>query len=335
MKALCKTNEKIVKICEVEEPYVNEPDDVKIKVKYATLSSEDRNINKEEYYFSRDGILGHEMCGEIVDLGDEAKRDGFNIGDKVGGIPIVYCGKCKLCKKNKYNCCLEIKITEGTICEYIVWKSKQLIKLEEDTSYKSGCLIEDISGAIETIESANVYFGDSVGILGAGTIGLLSLALAKIRGATNITVIEPIDYRRDMAKKYGANYVLDANDKFINNKIMNITDFVGFDVIIDTSSNSEAVNRALKYLSKGGKLIINAPFNEYEKIHLDLQYIYINNIEIHTTFFSNNKIHKTKKILEVMNFDDLVDKEYPFEKAVEAFEINKSCKNIKIGINMT
>ncbi|MEG0856694.1 MAG: alcohol dehydrogenase catalytic domain-containing protein [Terrisporobacter sp.] len=334
MKALYKTDDTFIKLCEVEEPYISEVDDVKIKVKYATLSSEDRNFNQESYYFSREGIVGHEMCGEIVELGDEAKRQGFKVGDKVGGIPIVHCGKCHLCKSNRFNCCLEIKLTTGTICEYVVWKSKQLVKLEDNTSYKSGCLIENMSSTIEVIEKVDISLGDSVAILGSGTCGLLAVALARVRGAKSITVIEPLEYRREMAKVYGADFIIDSTDKFINNKVMNITDFIGFDIIIDTSSSSEAVNGSLKYLSKGGKLILYCPFNTYEKINLDLQYIYINNIEISTVFFSNNKINKANMILENNNFESLINIEYPFEKAVEAFEMNKNIKYIKIGIKM-
>jgi threonine dehydrogenase-like Zn-dependent dehydrogenase len=335
MKAFCKMEDGSLQFCQIEEPYVVSPDDVKIKIKYNTICSDDIRIDQEGDYFSREGILGHEMCGVIVDLGEQAKIDGFSIGDKVSGLPVCYCGRCSLCKKQKYHCCLELKVTTGTICEYVVWKSRQIVKLGDEISYKVGCLIEPVAAVLEAVEKINISFGDSVAIFGAGFTGLMFIKLAKMKGATNITVIEPLSYRRELAKQYGADHVLDYNDKYLKVKTIKLTDFIGFDVIIETTANSQVVEDALGVIAKGGTLLLFGQYGVNQKFSVNALQMYGNNITICSSFLSNSKLEVAAKILSRLPVDELLTIEFPFEKAIEAFQMEKMYKHIKIAIKIS
>ena len=82
------------------------------------LGELDYNTAKSKMY--KDYIPGYEMTGTIVDLGSDAKRVGFHVGDRVTSIPVLYCGVCENCRRGKYNCCVSMSENEGTLSEYIV-----------------------------------------------------------------------------------------------------------------------------------------------------------------------------------------------------------------------
>lgn len=276
-----------------------------------------------EDYFSKEPIMGHEMSGIIVELGQAAKEKGFSVGDHVSGVGVVSCGHCRMCMSGREHCCLELRQVTGTLCEYIVWKYTQLVKLPDDVPLRVGCLAEPLSAILQALEKADIQLQDYGAIFGAGFCGLMFAQLAKLRGAQNVTVIEPLKERRELAKRYGADHVIDPNQTDCQILLSDITEFTGFDKSIETSSNFSALNLALKSLSRGGTLVAFTYYSYYQKTQINMMQMYLDNITICSSFLSSRKLHRASQMLSKLHCEELITKELPFSQAEYAYHLEK------------
>lgn len=334
MKALYKVRSGGLKVLELDEPFITRVDDVKIRVRYNTICSDETRMNLEEDFFSREGIVGHEMCGEIVDLGIAAKEQGFQIGGKVGGDPSLGCGKCLACKRRKENYCVNLKFLNGSMCKYIIRSSRQLVKLDSTISFKEGCLIEPIAAVLQAIEKADISFGKSLAVFGAGFAGLMFVQIAKMRGARNITVIEPLQYRRELALKRGADYVLDYHEEQLCERLSEISDFNGFDVIVETSAKIEVIDYCIKSVTRGGTILLHTYYGTHEKISFNTMKMYMENISICFSFSSHGKLEEAARILPLLKTEELIMAEFKLDKGLEAYEYEKTKQSIKVAVKI-
>lgn len=319
---------------DIPEPEIQSPEEVKIKVKYCTIcSDETKNLGKEDY-FTKEQIMGHEISGIIIEVGSTAQRNGFSVGDYVGGICVLPCGKCRMCRSGREHCCLELKQVTGALCEYIVWNYRQLVQLPPNVPLKAGCLIEPLTSVLQAMDKADIQLGDYVAILGAGFNGLMFTQLAKMRGAQNITVIEPLPDRRELALAYGAEHVVDPNQSDCQIILSDITEFTGFDKIIETSANFSALNMAIKFLSRGGTLLSFAYYSYYQKTPINMTQMYQDNLTICSSFLSSHKLDMAAQMLEKLRCEELITIEIPFSQAEYAYHLEKEKKHIKIAIKL-
>ncbi|MGI6030352.1 MAG: zinc-dependent alcohol dehydrogenase [Eubacteriales bacterium] len=267
MKAFYKTGVGQFSFRKLPEPQILYPDQVKIKVKYTTICSDENKDIGPEDYFSQDQIAGHEMSGIIVELGENAYRHGFRVGDPVGGTATLSCGKCRMCLSGREHCCLEIKHTTGSLCEFVVRSYRQLVRLPDTVPLKASCLIEPLTSILQGMEHLDVQIGDYVAIWGGGFSGLIFAKLEKMRGASHVTVVEPLENRRKLALTYGADHVIDPTLPGANIHLANITQFTGFGKVVETSSQFDVYHMALQNLSRGATLLSFTYYSFYKKHH--------------------------------------------------------------------
>lgn len=335
MKALLKSEKGCLSFEEIPEPMVLEPDDVKIKVLYSTIATEDLRMYREGDFFSKTGIAGYEMSGVIVALGDEAKRQGFYKGQRVSGTPVIFCGVCDFCKRGKENCCIAYKTAPGTICEYIVWKSRQLIALNDRISDRLGCLVEPVATVLEAAERMHISIGDSVCIFGGDFLGLILVQIARMHGAKEITVVDPMQRRLELAQSLGADYVVDSTDELYETRLVKISNFNGFDSVAITTGEADLFDIAVGQLVKGGILISMTYYELGRSISVDSLNFYTGNMTISSAFlYSKTKLELSAKLLPVLRANELVQAEFPFEKSIEAFSALKSGLYPKVAIKL-
>lgn len=333
MKSLWKYPDGSLGFRQINEPFVLEPDDVKIKVSYGTIGTEDMRMYREGDYYSKEGVAGYEACGTIVELGQQAKQEGYYIGQRVSGTPVLYCGKCSFCKRKKENCCVAISVREGTLCEYIVWKTKQLVALGDNISDKYGSLVEPVAIAIQTIERMHIEVGDSVCIFGADFTGLILLQLARMYGATEITVLDSSKGRSELAFTLGADHFICLDNNTFTNQLMKITDFNGFDAIAITSGGSDLFGKAFELLAKGGKLVLTHYYELGRTVSADSMNFYFQNTTIASSFlYTWDKLELAARLLPSLRVKELVSAEFTFNQALAAFEAEKSGLHPRIAI---
>lgn len=310
------------------------PEDVKIKVAYCAICGSDPHLVEGIFGWPTPFGIGHEISGVIVELGEKATTKGLKIGDRVAGNFLGFCGKCYYCQNGQQQFCLHSEeYNSPGMSEYIVWNEGQVYKLPDHVDLKTGCMLEPISIAVRVMDKLNMKFGQRVAISGGGPIGLLVLQAVKIMGGTSITLIEPIAERRELAKKYGAEYVIDPLNENLQEEADRITSDLGYDAVIDCSGSVHAVKGLPPITAKGGTLLYAAMYPNDFEMPLNLyKYCYANELTISGVFVAPYAYPRAIQVLEKFDLRDLTNKEFFIDDAKEAFEAQISGKYPKILI---
>jgi (R,R)-butanediol dehydrogenase/meso-butanediol dehydrogenase/diacetyl reductase len=208
--------------------------------------------------------MGHEFAGKVVVVGKGVK--GFKAGDRVSGVGYYYCGECYVCKKGLYNLCVNQGFTglftDGCMAEYFVIPEYACYKLPDAVSDELGALVEPLAVALHAIRQACVQSGDTVAIVGDGTIGLCSLLAAKAAGAAEVYVFAKHKGRGGLAKKMGATAVIYSNEDNPVKKLQELTGGIGADVAIECVGRPDTPQLAVELTRRGGIAVIVGIFEK-------------------------------------------------------------------------
>ncbi len=320
---------------EIQEVPLRElgPEEVKIKVAYCAICGSDPHILVENVFgWELPFGLGHEISGVVVELGEKATQKGLKVGDRVAGNFLGFCGKCYYCQNGQQQFCPHAEeYNFPGFGEYIIWHESQVYKLPDHISLKKGCLLEPISIITRLMDKVDLKFGMRVAVSGGGPIGLLALQSLKMYGASELTVIEPLASRREIALKYGADHVIDPVKGNLQAEAAQITDGLGYDVVIDCSGSVHAVKGLPPITAKGGKLIYGAQYPNDFEMPLNLcKYCYMNEITITGFFVAPYAYPRAIQMLDRYQLDDFTEKVVPLRDIEEAFRVHFSGKYLKV-----
>jgi len=311
-----------VVIDQAPEPQIRAVDDVKIKVYCTSICSDDTRWflgPRQDIYINKS--IGHEFSGYIEDAGDAARDIGFVKGTRVSGYTWCFCGKCPYCREGKENMCINMGGYIGAMGEYIVLKDRQLCILPPELSMESGCLTELVASCIHGIDRAELKIGQSVLINGAGGAGLVLLQLAKMQGVVNLTVNEPLESKRLLAKKMGADYVINHENDNLYQHTTRITDQLGYDCIFDASGDDAFVDALPSIMAKRGMLILFSFYNPNgNPIKFDASELYVKEGTIKASYMAPFMLDRAMKIISSLNLDDIIGIKFQMSDAQKAFE---------------
>jgi 2-desacetyl-2-hydroxyethyl bacteriochlorophyllide A dehydrogenase len=207
-------------------------------------------------YFTYPRILGHELAGELV-AADHAP--GFQAGEAVTFIPYFSCGSCIACRSGKPNCCTSIQVcgvhADGGMAEFLSVPASALIH-GEGLSFDELALIEPLAIGAHGIRRAGVQAGEFVLVIGAGPIGLGTMAFARIAGA-RVIALDINDARLQFCQnKLGVEHVLNARSPDVSGQLARITGGDMPTVVIDATGHLPAINNAFQYLAHGGRFVL-------------------------------------------------------------------------------
>lgn len=231
---------KNIQIETVEKP-IPKKDEVLIRVKKCGICGSDISAYYGKHpYIPFDLVLGHEFSGDVVEIGSDVKN--VTVGDKVTVLPHVGCGTCRACQDEKYNLCNDLIVigcqTNGAYAEYVTAPAKVTFRLPDQMTYEQGACVEPAAVGYHGAKRG-VSKGDTVVVLGAGTIGLFALQGAIALGAAKTIICDYNSDRLDLALKYGASDRIDLNKETLKEGLDRILesanvvdcfmDCVGFD----------------------------------------------------------------------------------------------------------
>ncbi|MFA7289279.1 MAG: alcohol dehydrogenase catalytic domain-containing protein [Melioribacteraceae bacterium] len=262
-------------------------DELIIEVANCGVCGTDFHIYKGDSQAKNNTILGHEFAGKIIVKGIDC--NGFEINDNIAVDPNIYCGKCDFCKSGKIQFCENHKalgVTEdGGFAEYAIIPVSQAYKLPKEFPLSQAVFAEPLSCCIRGIDQAEIKHGDSVVIVGGGTIGLLMLQLAQLAGASKTIVIEPNETKHIYAQELEADYVLSPERTNFLNDINKIT-ALGADKVIECVGSSDAVNLSIQLIKRGGTVVIFGLAPKDQSIQLNLQEAFKKELTIKTSFLN-------------------------------------------------
>lgn len=201
------------------------------------------------------GILGHEICGEVVELGEGAK--GVKVGDRVVVEPMVGCGICAKCHTGNKHLCAEagefgFPPFDGGYAEYIAIPSDCCRKMPQEMSDEQGAILEASVCPFGALYRNPPKMGASVLIQGAGVAGLSFIQSAKCYGAKKVIVSDLNPSRLVTAKHFGADVVVNVKEQNLEEVVREETDGLGADLSIDAAGVAVTFANAIKLCVSGG-----------------------------------------------------------------------------------
>ncbi len=237
------------------------PDEVLVKLRSVGICGSDMHwyLDGSIYGFPATYplVLGHEPAGEVVAVGERVS--GLHPKDRVSIEPTVSCGHCEHCVSGQHNNCLQSQFMgspqlPGLLREYATVPAHNLELVPENFSYTQASLIEPVAVIMHMLELVEIHAGDSVGILGAGPIGLLAAAVARHCGAAQVLMADKRPHRIKMAQELGATAAVPIGQfgELVGDK----TRGRGVDLAIDAAGAAETINAALAVTRLGGTFVL-------------------------------------------------------------------------------
>ena len=276
MKALIYTKPYCLEYSDFPQPAVGD-DDVLIRVKACGICGSD-----VQGFTGKTGrripplIMGHEAAGIIEDVGKNV-RD-FQRGDRVCFDSTVYCNKCQPCREGLYNRCENRQVLgvstptfrrHGAFAEYVAVPWWIVSKIPDDMLFVHAALLEPVSIGMHAANRAPVSADGTVVVIGAGPIGLFILQACKLRKTRKVIVCDINEFRLDVARKLGADEVVNPLKSDIKEAVFKQTKNKGADVTFEAVGFASTFQNAVSVTRTGGHLVVVG--NLESKAEFDLQ----------------------------------------------------------------
>lgn len=324
MKAAILTETRKIEHYDVEVPCIGE-NEVLIKVVNTGICGSDLLTYKGAHPYKKPPIiLGHELCGIVADVGSSVKD--IAKGDKVCVESYSACENCPYCEEGKPNLCSNKKNSgcdewQGCFAEYFKAPKNCVYRLPENISFSEGALIEPLAISLHALKLSNMVEGKNIAVIGSGNIGLSSLICAKKLGAKNILCVDLSEFKSSLAKKLGADYVVNVSkDNLISsaNGIFN----EGADITIVATGYPNVINEAVEITKKGGEIIVVSYFEK--DLNADWNKMVRKELKIKNSALSCKEDFLTViKWLENKELQplSLISHRFPLEKAKDAMDL--------------
>lgn len=234
------------------------PDEVLLQVKATSICGTDLHIRNWDPWAQTHVVppivVGHEMCGVVVDKGPKA--DGPEIGQLVSVESHVVCNRCAFCRTGKGHLCENTKILgvgrDGVYAEFVAVPAVNAWPDPPDMPYSIASLQENFGNAVHTA-SVPLVSGRKVLVTGCGPVGVMAVAVARALGARLIIASDVSDYRLGMAKQMGADITVNPSKENVIETIMDVSEGEGIDVLLEMSGAPSAINEGFSSLKSGGE----------------------------------------------------------------------------------
>lgn len=201
---------------------------------------------------------GHEIAGEVVEGDGEAPS--VRAGNRVAVEPLSVCGRCPACRVGDYQICTGVQVLgvsrHGGFAEYVAMPRERLYPLPAQLDFAMGALAEPAAVSVHGVRLGNVGLGDRVLVLGAGTIGLLSVMAARAAGAAEVAITARHPHQAEMARRIGATRVFAVNPEGDRER----ADFAQdcpVDIVIETvGGDGQTLEDAIQSVRPGGTVVI-------------------------------------------------------------------------------
>ncbi|MGQ9529841.1 MAG: zinc-binding dehydrogenase [Candidatus Bathycorpusculaceae bacterium] len=341
MKAAMLYGIKDLRVEEIPKPKI-EAGEVLVKIKAATTCGTDLKIFHRGYVekvIRLPTVFGHEWAGEVVEVGEglEWPKKGMRV--RAGNS--APCLHCAMCQRGKYNLCENMIWLWGAYAEYIKVPARMVLvnmqEIPQHVSYEEAAVTEPLACVLHGVEEAKVKLGDTVAIIGAGPIGLLHLLTVKKLGAEKVIVIDLVDERLSFAEKLGADEAINAGKVDVVEKVREIINGYGADVVIEAIGLPTTWEQALKLVRKGGTVLEFGGCPPGTEIRVNTELLHYGEVKVMGAFHTT-PLHFRKALnliaSKTIDVKPLITRKMKLEEIKEAFEILSTSKSeIKIAIN--
>jgi len=298
-------------------------DEVLVKVAACGLCGTDLHILKGEFPSTFPLIPGHEFSGTVVAVGSEIKDVAVN--DRVCVDPNIYCYQCRFCRQGAVHLCenlfpIGVK-RNGGFAELCAVPRSQVYLLPKHVTFDEAALIEPLSCVLHGIELANIRPGCTVLILGGGAIGGLLLQLARVAGAGQIIVSEPIPERRKLLLELGADAAVDPVGEDPVRLVHKLAP-AGADVVFEAAGLARTARQTFSMTKRGGTIVFFGVVAPQEKIDISPYELFINEWTLRGSFINPYTVQPAIDLLAAgrINVKPFISHQFPLEKFQTALD---------------
>jgi L-iditol 2-dehydrogenase len=285
-------------------------------------------------------VLGHEATGIIAEVGEKVTK--YNVGDRVFVSHHVPCNKCRYCLKDSHTACETLHTTNyypGGFSQYIrvpkINVETGVYRLTPNMSYEEGTFIEPLACVVRGQRLADIQKGDTVLIIGSGMAGILHIQLAKLKGAQKIVAADINPHRLELAKKFGADHVIDAKGD-LPQQLKELNNGRAADKVIVCTGAVKAALTALKCVDRGGTILFFAVPDPTTKIPIPITQFWRNETTIRTSYGAAPRdLEEALQILaqKQINVSDMITHRLDIREAAEGFKlVAEAGKSLKVII---
>lgn len=322
----------------IEERDVPKPGrgEVLIKVKRCGVCMSDYLISQGEVPLDKPVVLGHEFSGIIEEVGEGVSE--FKRGDRVAVNPSISCGYCSYCIKGLTNLCdnaaslggMGKMIIDGGFQEYTIVPQQSLAKLGTETSFEAGTFVEPLGCVIHGIERVGISPGDVILVIGAGPMGILLTQFSRLKAPSKIIVSEPSSDRREIARRFGADLVLDPSQVDVASEVRRA--YGGADLAVEAVGKADTVRTALFSVRRGGRVLIFGVPPKGATIPLDVFTIYFDEVTMMGSYsLTRESFYQALRLINEgkIAVEELISHRFPLKELPEALHLQGEGKGLK------
>jgi L-iditol 2-dehydrogenase len=341
MKAVMYYAPKDIRIETIPVPYCGD-NEIRVKVDACAVCGTDlKSYNNGNPRIKAPLPMGHEFTGLVETIGKDV--EGFSIGDRVVMATTISCGECYYCKRGWRNICVNLAPMSfsyaGGMAEYTTiparaLKNGHVIKVPEGVKAEYAALSEPVSCAVNTSEICEVQKGDTVVVIGAGSLGMINACVAREFGAKKIILVNRTKPRLERARSFGFDVLIHSEEQDAVQIIFDETDGIGADVVIVAAPAAKPQEQAIEMVRKRGAVCLFASLPvgknllslDSRKIHYgELRVLGISDstprhVEKAVELISNNRLPMDKLATHVLGLDEIF----------KAFELMQSGASLRV-----
>ncbi len=280
-------------------------------------------------------VLGHEPSGVVAEVGDRVA--GFAPGDRVFVHHHVACLSCHYCVNGSFTVCDQFRRTNilpGGLAEFFRVPSRNVkvdtLRIPDVLSFEEATLLEPIACCLRALGRCRLQMGDTVLVIGAGPSGAIHVMISRGFGAARVIVSDFVDYRLEVARKLGADLVINPRNENLVHRVMEATDGRGADIVVVTAPNVKAFSEALDVCRRGGTVSLFAPTPPDESIGWSPYRLFFSEISIVPSYSASHV--ETRAAMSLLASGripakELITHRFPLGRVDEAFQMAAEGKN--------
>lgn len=282
-------------------------------------------------------VLGHEFAGVVVEVGSEVT--GVKPGDHVALDPNMYCNQCMPCRMGKKQECehlfaLGVNVNGG-FAEYSVCPETQCFKVRDDISFDEAAMAEPLACVVHGIDQAQIQPGQTVLVIGGGTIGLMMVQMARLCGASTVILSEPVEMRRKIGMEVGADAAIDPIHEDVPGRIKEICGRDGADVVIECVGRPFAVEQAFAAAGFAATILLFSVPGVDATVPLPLFDVYKKELRIVGSMINPDTHQRAVNLINSgrLELKKLITHAFDLEHMDEAIHMQMSAESIKVVVH--
>lgn len=308
------------------------PDAVVVQIDTTGICGTDVHITQGLFPSEPPKVLGHEAAGTIVEVGSATPAT--RIGQRVTLNSTSHCYECWNCRNWSVSRCQHAQIPpNGFFAQYAAVPSQAAIEIPDSLDMENAAMTEPASCCLSGVEMLDIPYRSTALIIGAGIMGLFTLAFLKSHGVETAVISEPVQQRREIATQFGADILHDPAEEDLSRIAAEITtEGKGFDITAEAVGKPDLVAKCVELTRQRGQTLMIGVSPQGSPLPVDLYDMHFREIKLIGAFGRGNVFHRVPAELEKLNLKNVISGRYPLSRIPDAIQASARGDGIKFVI---